>query len=432
MKNYPHIPFRPARLPIYYGWIIILVGTLGIIFSIPGQTMGISVFTDYLIESLNLSRDSLSIAYLVGTIGSSFLLTHVGLLYDKFGARVVAIGASVVLAASVTFASYAPIISNKTAAFFNISYPIISFTIITLSFLLIRLSGQGALTLASRNMIMKWFDKKRGMANAFSSSVTSLMFALSPLVLSIIISQSTSWGAAWRIIAIALLGFAVLVFFLFRDNPEECGLIPDGKSYKRTEKIPETKKQFTLKEVFKTWAFWIFTFTMGFYTFFGTGFTFHVVSILESYGYTKQEGLSIFIPISIVSVVISIIANLLSDYFRLQYVLFAMLFGSLMATVSFTFLDTPLGYYFMIGGLGIMGGLFMVLVSVTWPRFYGRQHLGAISGFSSSVLVFASAIGPIFFSKIYTITGTYNTAGIIGLFIVAALIIFGIKAKNPQ
>jgi len=39
-------PFPAAKMPIFYGWIIALVSTLGFLFSVPGQTMGMAVFAD--------------------------------------------------------------------------------------------------------------------------------------------------------------------------------------------------------------------------------------------------------------------------------------------------------------------------------------------------------------------------------------------------
>ena len=47
-------PFAPSRWPVFYGWVIVFVATIGSIFSIPGQTMGFSVFTDVLMKELGL------------------------------------------------------------------------------------------------------------------------------------------------------------------------------------------------------------------------------------------------------------------------------------------------------------------------------------------------------------------------------------------
>ena len=49
-----------TKLPFFYGYVILASGTLGILFSAPGQTVGISVFTDFLIHDLNISREKLS------------------------------------------------------------------------------------------------------------------------------------------------------------------------------------------------------------------------------------------------------------------------------------------------------------------------------------------------------------------------------------
>ncbi|MFT4721919.1 MAG: OFA family oxalate/formate antiporter-like MFS transporter, partial [Candidatus Azotimanducaceae bacterium] len=66
-----HWPFSPKSTPFFYGWVIWLLSTLGVLFSIPGQTMGMAVFTDAFIDGLGLTRTELSMAYLVGTVGSS-------------------------------------------------------------------------------------------------------------------------------------------------------------------------------------------------------------------------------------------------------------------------------------------------------------------------------------------------------------------------
>ena len=80
----PNRPFAPARVPIFYGWVIVAVATLGVVMSIPGQTMGVSVFTDHLIEATGLTRLELSNAYLVGTVISGLLLPRGGRLLDRY------------------------------------------------------------------------------------------------------------------------------------------------------------------------------------------------------------------------------------------------------------------------------------------------------------------------------------------------------------
>lgn len=48
-------PFAPRRWPVFYGRTVLAAGTLGVLMSVPGQTMGVSVFTEPLLEALAMT-----------------------------------------------------------------------------------------------------------------------------------------------------------------------------------------------------------------------------------------------------------------------------------------------------------------------------------------------------------------------------------------
>lgn len=109
-----------------------------------------------------------------------------------------------------------------------------------------------------------------------------------------------------------------------------------------------------------------------------------------------------------------------------------MLVGQVFALLSLAFLNDGIFYYGYILGNGLVSGLYNVLMAVTWPRFYGRENLGKITGFVMAIIVFASALGPTLFSLSATKLGSYSIA-IFGLVaIVAAITIFSFRADNPQ
>ena len=66
--------------PFYYGWIVLLAGTFGIMMTTPGQTVGVSVFLDKIIADLGLPRATVSLLYTIGTLIGSFSLPFVGRL----------------------------------------------------------------------------------------------------------------------------------------------------------------------------------------------------------------------------------------------------------------------------------------------------------------------------------------------------------------
>ena len=229
MKKHCNRPFSPSKLPFFYGWVILVAGTIGVLMSIPGQTMGVSVFTDNLIADLGISRNSLSLAYLFGTLGSGLMITRAGKLYDRHGARVMAFTSGLMLGLMLVFLTRVDRMVDALQNWNWLSPAMATFIFLAIGFWGIRFFGQGLLTMVSRNMVMKWFNRRRGLANAVLGIFTALGFSIAPKVLSQIIDK-LEWRGAWILLAL-LVGviFVVFVLLLYRDNPEDCGCVADGK-----------------------------------------------------------------------------------------------------------------------------------------------------------------------------------------------------------
>lgn len=424
---------NPAKSPFFYGYVILAIATIGVFFSMPGQTIGVSVFTDPVKDALGLSRNQFSNAYMIGTIASSLLIGRAGFWFDRYGARKVASLAALGLALTLFLCSWSVSMSGFVKEVMDSQTWMIPFVLMTILFFMLRFSGQGILTMASRNVIMIWFDKNRGKVNAVNSVAVSLGFSSSPLWVSALIDYD-GWQNAWRYLGAAVFLFSILAYFLYKDSPESYGLVPDGVKNNKTDGGPTKKvaKQYTLKEAKKTRAFWMYGLALAFNSFFITGLTFHIVSIFENEGFPKEDAISIFLPASIVAVTISSIFNFLSDYIALQFYLYLLLLGGILSSFGFLFLSSPIGVPFLIAGFGIMGGFFAVLNAVAWPRFYGRTHLGSITGKVMSFLILASALAPSIFSLSLSTFGTYHLVGYLGLAFLVFLMIASVTAKNPQ
>ena len=77
----------------------------------------------------------------------------------------------------------------------------------------------------------------------------------------------------------------------------------------------------------------------------------------------------------------------------------------------------------MVAGFGTCGGIWGALSNLAYIRFFGRQHLGQISGLSMSLVVFGSAIGPALFSLGYDLFDTYHAAVWLNLAVLIVLLI---------
>ena len=424
---------NPKKFPFFYGYVILFIGSLGVLASVPGQTIGVSVFTDPVKDALGLTRNQFSNAYMFGTLLSAFFVSKAGVLFDAYGARYVAFSATLLLGFSLVFISFSVEISEAIKVLISINSWIVPFVLITILFFFIRFSGQGVLTMASRNMIMIWFKKNRGKINSISSITVSLGFSSAPIFINKLIDNH-GWQMSWQIMAICLFIFSVCIWQLYRNKPEDFDLQPDGLVKKENDNtvIETVENDFTLKEAKQTRAFWMFGLLLGFNSFFITGFTFHIVSIFASQDYSKAQAIGVFLPMSIIAISVSTLCNILSDYIQHKIYLYLMLASGVLASLGLLFLANSVGIYMLVAGLGIMGGLFAVINAVTWPRFYGRKYLGSITGKIMSFLVIASAIAPSLFSYCFTSLGSYSYISYMTLAFLLFLIIGSLKVKNPQ
>jgi len=437
MKKHCNKPFSPSRFPFFYGWVILAAGTIGILMSIPGQTMGVSVFTENLLKDLDINRNNLSLAYLLGTLVSGLIITKAGKLYDRYGARIMTLIAGVMLGVVLLYLTRVDVVAGVLSSEDGFISPELAiFLLLVIGFFGIRFFGQGMITMVSRNMVMKWFDKRRGMANAVLGIFTALGFAIAPKILNQVVER-LEWRGAWFALAILVgLIFAVFVVIFYRDNPEDCGCRADGKmktTRKKNRPASLPSKDYTLKEARRTLAFWAFTLGLSLAALYFSGFTFHVVSIFESSGMTKAQGIGVFIPTSIIAVVFQFGGSWLSDFIRLKFLLLILAMGMLLTTAGLIVLgEGQTAYWMVISGNGIVWGLYSVVIGVTWPRFYGLKNLGAISGSSLSFTVIGSALGPYMFSLSHEWTGRYDLVGWVCLGIGAILFVLAFKADNPN
>ena len=97
---------------------------------------------------MSISREKLSLAYLIGTLLSSFLLTYAGKFFDKFGARITSALAGFFLGLALIYMSYLTKFIDFIKDIFNIiNIEILTFILLTIGFFFVRFFGQGTLTL---------------------------------------------------------------------------------------------------------------------------------------------------------------------------------------------------------------------------------------------------------------------------------------------
>jgi cyanate permease len=420
-------PFNPNKVPFFYGWVVWGFSTLGILFSIPGQTMGLAVFTDSFIEVLGLTRTELSLAYLVGTVGSSLFLARAGRWYDLFGGRTMITISSLVLSLMIVYISFVDSLSTMLGG-----SSFISFFLIMIGYFGVRFFGQGILTSCSRNVLLLWFVKKRGLVGGIRSVFVSLGFSIAPLFLAGLISLYGWRESLWILAALGGFGFSLMAFIFIRDNPQSCGMRADGVDSESQEEIQEEAESVTLYLVKRNPIFWIYSLSLSMHALFGTAIVFHIVSIFEEVGKGKAEAFSYFIPAAIFSITSNLLASWAADKINLKPILIIMLLSFCVGSLGFINLEKDWGFWVLAFGFGVGGGLWGVISNLTFIRFFGPKHLGEISGFSTSLTVFASAIGPAAFSLGFDYFGNYAAPAKICLGFLIILLLFSVFLDHKE
>ena len=386
--------------------------------------MGVSVYTDHLIKDLHLSRIEISTAYMIGTLLSALVMTKAGIFYDRFGARVAAAGATLGLGLCLILLSHSVSLALFIAEITTIRGNHIAFILMAAGFFGIRFFGQGVLTLVSRGMVMRWFEAHRGFAAALMGVFTSFGFSYAPRVLQAMIDLS-GWENSWKIMGFVLIACVLpFIILIFRDSPEDSGIEMEEGLKIHTgsrNKSRQPTRSYTLDETKRDPVFWCYMLLLFFWALYNTAFTFHVTSIFASRGKTTAQAVAIFLPISVISMGSRFLGSWLSDIIDLNYHFFTLVLAIIMGGTALSLPYTSLSAVLLILGMGTAGGIFGVLNSVSWPKLYGREHLGAISGMAMSFIVAGSALGPWSFSMMQRVWGHYRYTGLLGVGISLAI-----------
>ncbi|MGA9286900.1 MAG: MFS transporter [Anaerobacillus sp.] len=393
---------KQQKSPLFYGWYIVAAAAVGVFFSGPGQTYAVSVFIDYYIREFGWSRSLVSGIYSSATLLAGLLLFLVGRMVDKQGQRRMMLMMGTLLAVACFWNSF-------------VLGPVMLF----IGFFMLRLFGQGSMTLIPNTLVPQWFVVKRGRALSFMAIGGFLSSASFPPLNTWLI-HSFGWENAWRILGSALvLIFLPVVYFIVRNKPEDIGLLPDNAVSKKKlaerkeEKMEEEQDEgfetnWTVKEAMRTRAFWFILFCVSIPALVNTGLTFHLFSILGEQGVPGSTAALILSIMAIVGFPVTMVSGFILERVNVHIVLGLSFIGQIIFIVLLTQVDTYFLAIFFAVLWGIIGGIERITLNIIWPNYFGREHLGSIKGIATTTMVIGSAFGPLPFGIAYDVFGGYT------------------------
>jgi MFS family permease len=389
---------RAASKSPFSGNVVLGLAALAVFLSGPGQTYGVSVFIDPILDETGWSRSLIASMYSLATLVSAGGILIAGRLIDRIGNRFMMVVATVAFAAGLAIGSFATV-------------PVVLF----IALAMLRTFGSASLTLSARTLVPNWFVRRRGRAFSIVGIASALSLALFPPFGEALI-DAFGWRWAWRIESLALIAFFVPAVLLFvRDRPEDVGQHPDGMAHNqpvtpRTASAGDAEHQWTLGQAARLPTFWLLMFAGLVPSLVVTGLAFHQVSIFTSEGLPGSLAATTFTVESSIALPMTLMAGWLSDRFEPRFVLAA---SQLFLAVAMVFLITADSVAFALAYAAIRGassGLWNVAADVMWPTYFGRRNLGSIRSSTFAASVVGAAIGPLPLGFVYDRTGDFSVA----------------------
>lgn len=401
----------------FYGWRMVGFAAAILAMTAPGQTVGVSVFVDPMIDGLALSRSQVSGAYLVGTLAGALALPFVGRWIDRFGVRrmtaAIAVGFGAVLVAMGGVAGLVTLAIGFTG---------------------IRMLGQGSLSLASTTSVALWFERRRGVAIGVSSAAGAAVMSLAPLVLSAAIDRF-DWRLSWSLAGLAVWAVVVpIAWWGLRDRPADVGQHVDGDTPDADAQRLGVREAggWTRREALRTLMFWAVTAAVATSGMITTGLAFHQISLLGERGLTVAQAAANFVPQTAAAIIATLAMGTMVDRIAPR-LLVPVSMGAIATALVLAQVAAPgvLAVAFGVA-VGAGGGMIRTLEAAAFPRYFGVVHVGAIRGLVMAIAIGATAFGPLLLALGFDRHGTYGPVLTLLLGVPIAVAVLAIFARVPD
>ena len=387
-----------ARLPFYYGWVILAcVCAAG--FSRQGSAVApLSIFVEPMTHEFGWSRTEISAAVSVGGVLGALVAPALGGFLDRNGARAVLLLAVLLTGIPVLLLSF-----TQSLGYFFVFYCIA------------RMSFAGPFDLGIYGSVVNWFVRRRAFATSIATLAQMIGLVAMPLIAHFVM-QAADWRTAWIAIGatVLIVGF-VPTWVLHMRRPEDHGQRPDG------ERAPPaaaagggaaaathaSEPAYTRREALRTPAFWLLAlFTLLVYPV-QAGLSLHQAPLLIERGLDPTVAATAVSTFALLSAITGFAYGFWPRRVPLRFAL--ALVGLSLAAASVLMGNVhsaPLAYgAASLFGIGV-GGMLTTL-PIAWADYFGRQSFGAIRGVALTVQVVAQASGPLISGALRDATGNY-------------------------
>lgn len=416
-----------ARLPFYYGWLIVAVAFVTMAIGVTGRT-AFSLLLPPLIDEFKWDRGLAAGAFSVGFLFSAVLSPFVGRIVDARGPRIVIWTGVALMSAGLLLAPY---VTRPWQLYATLGIAVSG--------------GANMMTYTVHSQFLPhWFVRRRALAIsiAFAGAGVGAVILL-PWLQTIILADG------WRASCVAmgwlvLFGIAPLTTFV-KKNPADVGQNPDGDraspdtaAEKRAADIIDpawAATEWTLARAMRTSRFWWIA--VGYFLALIAWYAVqvHQTKYLVEIGFSPLVAAWALGAVSVIAIPGQILLGALSDRIGREWIWTAGCLGfavSYAALLGLEHVPSNALLYAMVFAQGFFG---YALTSVMGPmvaEIFEGPHYGSIFGTITIGLIGGGAAGPWLAGAIHDQTGSYRLAFvlIIGFCLVSVMAIWIAGPRN--
>ncbi|MBN2059385.1 MAG: MFS transporter [Deltaproteobacteria bacterium] len=375
---------------IFYGWWIVFASTI-LSFYISGIVF--ASFTAYfepLINEFGWSYTQVSFAFSLRGFEMSIFAPILGFLISRFGTRNLVFSGVLIVAGGLFLFSQ----SNSLLMFY-------------ISFLLLALGAGSCGGIVVMTAVTNWFKKNIGKAMGILSSGYGASGVMVPVVVWLI--DSCEWRMTLIILGATMMVICIPLSFVFRERPEDYGLLPDGLPVSNQETVAgnPVKVKIGLTKALRHKSFMSLVAIEVMRQMAVSTIAVHVIPYLSSVGISRLTAGIIAAGFPFISITGRLLFGWLGDIYdkrsilALVYLLMGLGFFSFCYVSHFWAMIAFL-LFFSVG----LGGT-MVIGRTILSEYFGREYFGRLLGISIGFASIGGIIGPTFAGWIFDTLRSY-------------------------
>jgi MFS family permease len=380
------------RSSLHYAWIVLAAACVLSIIS-RADSASFAVFVDPLAELFDWKRGDISLAYSLAFLCSMPAMLAFGWLGDRYGARVLMLGASVMI-------SIGTVLLGMIQELWHLY---------VLYGVFVGALGNAAFQVLLPVIVTRWFEKKMGLALGFYWAALGAGPAIfAPLFRWMI--ETRGWESAFQVIGLAFGAILLAFSMLIRTSPAEMGLSAYGAEDAGT-KGSAGGAAVTLRSVLASRPVWLL---MGCHHLGCAGHAVvlaHGVSMATHHGIPGLQAAGVLSTIAGVSIVSRFTFSLLTERFGGRTVLSWAIFGQSTSILMLLFATEAWHFYVFAVVFGICYGGEMVGFPIINRQMFGPSApLSSIFSFEMIGASTGMALGGWIGGVLYDHSGDYTSA----------------------